>query len=139
MLYPSSAEGFGFVPYEAAALGTPATFTNFGPLKEIAGLSHVPANWTIEAYAADLLALLTDQDAAAERVRNLQQVIGMHTWQGFADRLIRFAQDILERPAVGASGLADGDQSAAVAAVLGSRSRRALRPLRAAARKITRS
>ncbi len=139
VLYPSSAEGFGFVPYEAAALGTPATFTNFGPLKEIAGLSHVPANWTIEAYAADLLALLTDQDAAAERVRNLQQVIGMHTWQGFADRLIRFAQDILERPAVGASGLADGDQSAAVAAVLGSRSRRALRPLRAAARKITRS
>lgn len=38
-LYPSSAEVFGFVPYEAAALGTPSTFTNFGPHKEIARLT----------------------------------------------------------------------------------------------------
>ena len=43
VLYPTSAEGFGFVPYEAAALGTPTVFTDFGPLREISGLGGLPA------------------------------------------------------------------------------------------------
>ena len=36
VLYPSSAEGFGLVPYEAARFGTPTLFTRFGPLQELA-------------------------------------------------------------------------------------------------------
>jgi glycosyltransferase involved in cell wall biosynthesis len=44
VLYPTSAEGFGFIPYEAAALGTPTVFTSFGPLKEIAA----PGRSTVE-------------------------------------------------------------------------------------------
>ncbi len=36
VLYPSSAEGFGLVPYEAARFGTPTLFTRFGPLHELA-------------------------------------------------------------------------------------------------------
>ena len=34
VLYPTSAEGFGFVPHEAAAFGTPSVFVPFGPLGE---------------------------------------------------------------------------------------------------------
>ena len=40
VLYPTSAEGFGFVPYEAAALGAPTVFTDFGPLAEISGVAR---------------------------------------------------------------------------------------------------
>ena len=48
VLYPSSAEGFGFVPYEAAALGTPSSFAHFGPLAELSGVRDVchVGQWT---------------------------------------------------------------------------------------------
>ncbi len=39
VLYPSSAEGFGLVPYEAARFGTPTLFTRFWPAPG-AGAGH---------------------------------------------------------------------------------------------------
>ena len=35
VLYPTSAEGFGLVPYEAARFGTPTVHVSFGPLAEV--------------------------------------------------------------------------------------------------------
>ena len=39
-LYPTSNEGFGLVPFEAARFGTPTVFTRVGPLAEV--LDGVP-------------------------------------------------------------------------------------------------
>ena len=47
---PSSSEGFGLVPYEAAALGTPTVFTDFGPLREISG-AHTAARHMVARAA----------------------------------------------------------------------------------------
>ena len=118
VLYPTSAEGFGLVPYEAAALGTPSTFTDFGPLREVSGVAGLPSGWSLEAYAADLVSLLSDPAAAQARVSALRQAIARHTWAGFAEELVAFCRRIAAMP-VAPAGLIGGD-SAADAAVLSS-------------------
>jgi glycosyltransferase involved in cell wall biosynthesis len=104
VLYPSSAEGFGFVPYEAADLGTPSTFIHFGPLAELSGVRDAPSHWSVDEVAADLTRLLTQEDAAAGRVADLQRVRTELTWERFAERLVAFFGETLSRPAV-VSGL----------------------------------
>ena len=139
VIYPSSAEGFGFVPYEAAALGTPASFTAFGPLREIAGLSDVPATWSVADYTADLIGLLQDPEIAQQRVNQLREAIARSTWQGFADRLLDFIVTIDGLPPVEAA-LVGGTASdaSALASVLSSRTWRATAPLRKMGRRLKR-
>lgn len=139
VLYPSSAEGFGLVPYEAAILGTPSTFANFGPLKEIAGLAGLPKQWSVEAFATDLEQLLASDAAARERVADLQRVIAEHTWQGFAAGLVDFFQLILARPTVLTSAVGGtAADTAALAAILSSRTWRATASLRKVGSKLRR-
>ena len=140
-LYPTSAEGFGFVPYEAAVLGTPTVFTDFGPLREIAGVPGLPQQWTVESHAADLVALLADEQARATRVATLRETIARHTWAGFADDLTTFFERIIRLPevptsAVGADSAAA--DAAALSAVLSSRTWRATEPLRKVGRRLKR-
>lgn len=94
VLYPTSAEGFGFIPYEAATLGTPASFVGFGPLSEISGLATLPQTWSVEELAADVTALLTDPGARTARVSHLQRVIDRLTWDWFAEGFVEFAGEI---------------------------------------------
>lgn len=100
VLYPSSAEGFGFVPYEAAALGTPSTFVRFGPLAELSGVRDAPSRWSVDEVAADLIRLLTQENAAASRVDDLQRVRTALTWDRFAKQLVDFFGETLARPVV---------------------------------------
>ena len=100
VLYPSSAEGFGFVPYEAAALGTPSTFVRFGPLAELSGVRDAPSSWSVDELAADLIRLLTRENAAVNRVDELQRVQNTLTWDRFADQLVDSFGETLARPAV---------------------------------------
>ncbi len=122
-----------------AAMGTPATFTHFGPLAEIAQLNDVPTNWNIEAYANDIISLLTDQGASDKRVSDLHQAITEHTWNGFAEGLAEFFTRIVQLPPVLTSTVADGGKdTAALAAVLSSKSWRALEKARSLKSKIKR-
>lgn len=131
VLYPSSAEGFGFVPYEAAILGTPSTFVGFGPLAEISGVRDVPARWSVDHCAADLHSLLTDPDAAQARVRALDDARGRLTWAGFADALVDFIVRIDGMPPVEAALVSETRSDAArLTAVLNSATWRMTAPLR---------
>ena len=100
VLYPSSAEGFGFVPYEAAALGTPSTFVRFGPLAELSGVKDAPSRWSVDEVATDLIRLLTQENATASRVDDLQRVRTALTWDRFAEQLVDFFGQTLARPTV---------------------------------------
>jgi len=133
VLYPTSAEGFGFVPYEAAVLGTPSVFTDFGPLREISGLSELPRTWSIDEHARDLVDLLTDQGARNRRVAGLHRAIDRYTWAEFAGRLVEFFEQITHLPEVATSAVgADSAaaDAAALSAILSSRSWRVTAPLR---------
>ena len=105
VLYPTSSEGFGLPPYEAAAFGTPTTFTNFGPLREVSQASNLPAHWSVEEYAKDLIALLTDPKAARRRVEDLQQAVSRHTWDGFAEELMALFAQVVQLPVATAGAL----------------------------------
>ena len=140
VLYPSSAEGFGFVPYEAAALGTPTTFADFGPLKEIAHLDGLPRGWVVDEFATDLTNLLADPQAAEQRVADLHRAITALTWDGFASALIDFFQHVIGLPTVATSTVSStASTEAALAAILSSRTWRATEKLRQAKRKLRRS
>lgn len=131
VLYPSSAEGFGFIPYEAAALGTPTVFTDFGPLREISAMRGVPRHWSIDAYADDLVELLSDQGASDRRVEALRAVVAQHTWADFAERLAAFFREIMALPITATSGSDTAtEDAAALSAILSSRTWRATAPLR---------
>jgi glycosyltransferase involved in cell wall biosynthesis len=134
VVYPSSAEGFGLVPYEAASLGTPSTFTRFGPLAEVANVTDVPKTWNVDAYAEDVSALLLDESKAADRVAALQQSVAHHTWHSFARQLVDFFIQTAQRPAVLTStlGSVSAADSAQLAAVLSSRTWRVAQRVRRA-------
>ena len=139
MLYPSSAEGFGFVPYEAAALGTPTTFADFGPLKEVANIPGLPQRWTVAAFADDVTGLLANEHASAQRVAGLHRAISALTWEGFAGSLIDFFQVIIAKPTVLTSTInASAAAEAALSSILSSRTWRARESLRKAKRKLRR-
>jgi glycosyltransferase involved in cell wall biosynthesis len=131
VLYPSSAEGFGLVPYEAAILGTPSTFADFGPLKEIAGITGLPKHWSVEAFATDLEQLLASDDAARQRVADLHLAIAEHSWQGFSTKLVDFFVRIAAQPTVLTSSVGGtAADTAALSAILSSRTWRATESLR---------
>ena len=123
VLYPSSAEGFGFVPYEAAAMGVPSTFTRFGPLAELTGVQNTPGTWSVQDFAQDTALLLTDADHRDRRVRTLQEAITTQTWDLFAGTLIDFFARISAMPPAQTSTIGSDStrDSAALAAILSSR------------------
>lgn len=132
VMYPSSAEGFGFVPYEAAIVGTPTTFTSFGPLAEISGVTSTPEAWNLSDYVQDLSSLLQDPIKAEQRVSQLREVVSQSGWGGFAQSLVDFFVKIVEMPTAPASALGGSSaaDSAALAQVLSSRTWRAASKLR---------
>jgi len=132
VLYPSSAEGFGFVPYEAASLNTPTTFAAFGPLKEVSKLTELPNAWNSQQFAIDLASLIASEQTRGTRVNQLQQGISELTWHHFATQLSVFFTKIADMPfgpatALGTSSTAE---SAALAQVLSSKSWKVTAPLR---------
>jgi len=140
VLYPSSAEGFGFVPYEAAALGTPSSFAHFGPLAEVSAVTSVPGKWTVDEFASDLARLLGDPQAAELRLAQLRNAIGLHTWSGFAEQLVDFFQHVIGLPTVLTSTVSStASADAALAAIMSSRSYRATQLLRTAVNRVRRS
>ncbi len=141
-LYPSSAEGFGFVPYEAAALGTPTVFTDFGPLREISRLPGLPGSWSVERHAQDLVTLLSSEEARSTRVDALRAVIAQHTWADFAVDLVAFFVSVTRMPEVATSAVgadAAAADAAALSSILASRTWRVTEPLRRAGKRLRRS
>jgi glycosyltransferase involved in cell wall biosynthesis len=88
VLYPSSAEGFGLVPFEAARFGTPTLFTRFGPLEELAPDIPVSAeDWSPDALAEAADSLLSDPALARLQIESCLAAGTKYTWAATADGL----------------------------------------------------
>ena len=99
VLYPTSAEGFGLVPYEAARFGTPSVFVGFGPLAELAPDIPVTApDWSADALATATQRLLDDPALARAQVDACLGAATTYTWAATAARLTDLYHRLLARP-----------------------------------------
>jgi glycosyltransferase involved in cell wall biosynthesis len=99
VLYPTSAEGFGFIPYESATFGTPVVFVGVGPLAPLAEkLPVVAADWHPTALADAAERLLTDPALAREQTAAVLLHGDAQTWDATAAGLLHVYRDLLSRP-----------------------------------------
>ena len=108
--YPSSAEGFGLVPFEAAAFGTPTVAVGFGPVRELAQAGHpslrefgadVPVlarNWDPASLAEVALSFLRDPDLSRRQAQAIAAAGRNYRWDRIADALVQLFRETLGRP-----------------------------------------
>jgi len=98
-LYPTSNEGFGLVPFEAARFGTPTVFTRVGPLAEVLdGVPVVASSWDPDELAACCQRILDDPQLATEQVTATLKCGSRYTWDETAARLVRAYRELLAQP-----------------------------------------
>lgn len=85
VLYPTSAEGFGLVPFEAAALGTPTAFVRFGPLGETLPDVAACGGWQVRPFADHVFRLLENPEPQVAAVRAAGAAL---TWSAHVDQVL---------------------------------------------------
>jgi glycosyltransferase involved in cell wall biosynthesis len=104
LLYPTSAEGFGLVPFEAAVFGTPTVLVPVGPLERVAaGLPVVAPDWDAGSLADAGELLLEDPATATAQVTAALATGRRLTWEATASTLVDVYRSVLARPPRGPS------------------------------------
>jgi glycosyltransferase involved in cell wall biosynthesis len=99
VLYPSSIEGFGLVPFEAAIHGTPTLATRLGSLDEVLPRDIATIDGFDVGATADAAWRLLHDDAAREHlVDAIRAQAGGFTWDRTAELLMQLFQDVLAAP-----------------------------------------
>ena len=98
VIYPTLHEGFGLVPFEAAAAGVPCLSSAQGSLSEVLpdGL-EVISHWEAQAVAGQAMALLGDEGRRNLVVDMLKRRGADFTWDRVADRLVDLFDEVCRR------------------------------------------
>jgi glycosyltransferase involved in cell wall biosynthesis len=93
--YPSIYEGFGMPPLEAMSAGVPVVATRAGALPEVCGdaADLVPVG-DVEALAAAIERVLTDESHRDELVRRGQAVTARYSWAEAAEQFSRLLHEL---------------------------------------------
>lgn len=100
VIYPSTYEGFGLVPFESSLSGVPCIFAAQSSLAEVApegAATIVP--WEPEESARRCLPLLRDGPAREAHIELLADAARKLTWAAAAQRTIAAYREALEAPA----------------------------------------
>lgn len=96
--YPSRYEGFGLVPLEALAVGTPVVATRLPAIEEITGDgARLVEPGDADALAEALAETWLDPAAAAERVRRGQARVDALTWDRTIDAMVDLYRRVADR------------------------------------------
>jgi glycosyltransferase involved in cell wall biosynthesis len=98
VVYPTSAEGFGLVPFEAARFGTPTVHVAFGPLLELWTPPVAVDRWDAAAFADAVEALADDPALAKAQVETALASARNYAWSRTADQLAQMYRTILAMP-----------------------------------------
>ena len=99
VLCPSTYEGFGLTPLEAAAAGTACVYAATTSLTEVVGdeaATIVP--WDAAASADRVIALLRDGEARERHLTALRGALPRYRWDAIADRLCDVYVDAVRAP-----------------------------------------
>jgi GT2 family glycosyltransferase/glycosyltransferase involved in cell wall biosynthesis len=99
VLYPTTHEGFGFVPFEAAAAGAPCLFASHTSLAELlpADLATITP-WNADQSTREVLPLLVPGTQRDDHVNTIREIGSRLTWDGYAERLLTAYDKVLKRP-----------------------------------------
>jgi glycosyltransferase involved in cell wall biosynthesis len=99
LLYPSTYEGFGLVPFESALAGVPCVFAPVASLAEEApaGTAAI-VPWDAEASAAATHALLTDPAARSAHVETLAAAARELSWARTATAMVEIYREAALAP-----------------------------------------
>lgn len=90
VLNPTLYEGFGLVPFEAAAAGTPCLTSAQCSLGELlASDVETITDWDVERVADQAMGLLGDAGRRGTLIEALERRAAGFTWDGTAERLVR--------------------------------------------------
>jgi glycosyltransferase involved in cell wall biosynthesis len=98
VLYPSGAEGFGFVPFETARMAKPTLYVSFGPLKEVIADSASPQNWHFQSLVDHAQSLLKSPDRERQNIKTILTASDEYTWKRTAEKLVSCYLEILSSP-----------------------------------------
>jgi glycosyltransferase involved in cell wall biosynthesis len=99
VLYPTSAEGFGLVPFEAARFGSPTVTVGFGPLLETSSdVPVVATSWDPRELADCVERLVDDPVLRREQVSATLAAGDRYSWRRTAEEFLRMYRVLLARP-----------------------------------------
>jgi glycosyltransferase involved in cell wall biosynthesis len=85
VLYPSVVEGFGLIPFEAAAVGAPSVgYAGSGLGELLGGTPGLMATWSVDDWAQVANSAITDEQCASEIVTEINQAALLHSWETVA-------------------------------------------------------
>lgn len=99
VIYPTTHEGFGLVPFEAAAAGAPCIFASHTSLAELfhRDLAVITA-WDHEETARAALPLLTAGPLRDQHVNAVRAAGEALTWPAYGERLLDAYRGVVARP-----------------------------------------
>jgi len=99
LVYLTSAEGFGLVPFEAARFGTPTLAVSFGPLREFgADGIHAALSWNDDDVVAAADRLLGDPAASRRQVEVVREAGSAFSWDRCASGMLMMYRTLLDGP-----------------------------------------
>lgn len=98
VLYLTSAEGFGQLPFEAARVDVPALFVSFGPLRELTDDPDLPASYGLDGLVERARILLDDPAVARASIAGVLKNIDQLTWAETARKSVESYFSILAQP-----------------------------------------
>ena len=100
LLYPTTYEGFGLVPFEAAQHGVPCLWAPQTSLPEVLGELEAPlVAWDAAESAERCLPLLRDRKAASAQIEAIRERGRAFTWDAAARSLVAAYRDVVRLPA----------------------------------------
>jgi hypothetical protein len=98
VLYPTNSEGFGFVPFEAARLGTPTLFAQNSSMKELFEKAPICLTYDIDLDLDSVNSLLRDENAWRKQIEFIRTKGDELTWDKTAHSTAAFLLSILTKP-----------------------------------------